>query len=404
MVAGVTGQGQHVFGDIRPSSDIVLNTEVSGETSQNQPVQPLPSPRPAGALAIDLADIISAPALATITKNNQMAFHAVGDTGGVHNPQAQLAVADRMGQDLGLPGAQAPAFFLHIGDVVYYDGQTDYYYEQFYYPYRHYNAPIFAIPGNHDGDMPDGTASPQSLAAFVRNFCAPTPIKTPESKDTLRTAMTQPYVYFRLDTPLATFVNLYTNCPGSGYVDATQKQWLADTLKAAPAGKALILSLHHPVFSEDGEHGSNGSLLQLIDDAVGTGRHPDLVLTGHVHNYQRFTRTLANGSQVPYIVAGCGGYYDLYPVGEYKFGQSSPSPVAKGLVRTAPDRTLVNYVDTAFGYLRFTVTPDQITGVFQPCFPATGITSYHPIDGPLDLTKPADSFSIDLKRHVVTNA
>ena len=401
VMASVSGVGGFVFGDVRPSSDIALNTAVTGETSESQVTQPLPVPRPTGDLAFDLADVISANAIKSIQQHQKMVFHTIGDTGGVDNPHPQLAMADRMVLDLALPHGNAPSFLLHLGDVVYFDGQAEYYYQQFYYPYRHYNAPIFAIPGNHDGDTPDGKKSAKSLQAFVENFCAKTPKKTSESKDTLRTAMTQPYVYFRLDTPLATFVNLYTNCPSSGYVDSQQRQWLATTLKNAPANKALILSLHHPVFSEDGEHGSNGTLLQLIDDAVGGGRHPDLVLTGHVHNYQRFTRTLPNGDEFPYIVAGGGGYYDLYPVGEYKFGQKTPSVVPRGLKRTDPDRTLVNYVDNYYGYLRVTVTPTKIEGSFQPCYPGTG-TSKYPMKGPvLSLDKSADDFTINLKKHTV---
>jgi len=403
VFANVAGTNGFVFADTRPSADIDLNTSVTGETSEAQTKQPLPTPRPGGTLAMDLADVLDAGDMKTITQSNQLVFHTVGDTGGVDYPQAQLAVADRMEQDLALAPADAPSFFLHLGDVVYFDGEVDYYYQQYYYPYRHYNAPIFAIPGNHDADMPNGKKSSQSLAAFMANFCAKKPgTKTSEAKDALRTAMTQPYCYFRLDTPLATFVNLYTNCVSSGYVDTQQQQWLASTLKAAPANKALILSLHHPVFSEDGEHGSNASLLKLIDDAVGTGRHPDMVLTGHVHNYQRFTRTMANGDEYPYIVAGCGGYYDLYPVGEYKFGQTKPTAVAKGLQRTDPDRTLVQYVDNYFGYLRFTVTPGKIVGSFQPCFAGQG-TSKYPMKPPiLPLNKSADDFSIDLKKHTVT--
>ncbi len=39
------------------------------------------------------------------------------------------------------------------------------------------------------------------------------------------------------------------------------------------------------------------------------GRWADIVLAGHVHDYQRFTRKVAsNGRQIPYLVAGAGGY------------------------------------------------------------------------------------------------
>src|SRR5580692_11505850 len=69
MIAGVSGIGGFVFGDVRPSSDMILNTDVSGETSQDQVKQPLPTPRPSGDLAIDLASVISADAINAIIKN-----------------------------------------------------------------------------------------------------------------------------------------------------------------------------------------------------------------------------------------------------------------------------------------------------------------------------------------------
>jgi hypothetical protein len=47
--------------------------------------------------------------------------------------------------------ADVPSFFYHLGDVVYYFGESQYYYDQFFEPYRNYPAPILGIPGNHDG-------------------------------------------------------------------------------------------------------------------------------------------------------------------------------------------------------------------------------------------------------------
>ena len=101
------------------------------------------------------------------------------------------------------------------------------------------------------------------------------------------------------------------------------------------------------------------------------------------------------------IVAGGGGYYDLYPVGEYKsLGRKTPSVVPRGLKRTNPDRTLVNYVDNYYGYLRVTVTPTKIEGSFQPCYPGIG-TSKHPMKGPvLSLDKSADDFNDKFEKNI----
>jgi hypothetical protein len=38
------------------------------------------------------------------------------------------------------------------------------------------------------------------------------------------------------------------------------------------------------------------------------------VFTGHAHNYQRFARRLG-GRQVPYLVAGSGGFHERHGVG-----------------------------------------------------------------------------------------
>ena len=54
-------------------------------------------------------------------------------------------------------------------------------------------------------------------------------------------------------------------------------------------------------------------MLDLLDNGFEkTGVIPDAIFTGHVHNYQRFTRTHSTGKKVPYIVAGAGGYWHLH--------------------------------------------------------------------------------------------
>src|SRR5271157_6466398 len=98
---------------------------------------------------MSLADVLPSSALKPYS--DFLTFHMAGDTGGIKNAANQFLVADKMTEDFSHPDADArPAFFYHLGDVVYYFGQDKYYYDQFYDPYRDYPAPIFAIPGNHD--------------------------------------------------------------------------------------------------------------------------------------------------------------------------------------------------------------------------------------------------------------
>ena len=87
------------------------------------------------------------------------------------DPHPQIDVAAALTFDL--TAEPRPAFLYHLGDVVYFNGDESQYGPQLYEPYAHYPVPIFAIPGNHDGDNSDDLSVP-SLSAFVLNFCSPT--------------------------------------------------------------------------------------------------------------------------------------------------------------------------------------------------------------------------------------
>jgi hypothetical protein len=99
----------------------------------------------------------------------------------------------------------SPAFFFHLGDVVYSFGEAMYYYDQFYEPYRNYPAPIFALAGNHDGMVAPG-ATTKPLAAFLENFCAEKVVHTPEAGGLDRTAMIQPGVYYTFEATLVRII------------------------------------------------------------------------------------------------------------------------------------------------------------------------------------------------------
>jgi acid phosphatase type 7 len=247
--------------------------------------------------------------------DKKMVFHICGDTGGVKNPAAQQLVASAMETDATNNTADGEAaFFYHLGDVVYYNGETSEYFPQFYLPYEHYPLPIVGIPGNHDGDplMTPDTPQPfePSLSAWKRNFCSEDGGITIEAGDTPRHAMKQPNPFWTLATPKANFIGLYTNVPEGGAVKDDQKAWLASELKhaARDRAKALFVCLHHPIFSADAHHGGSPAMKDLLDAAMQeSGAQPDIVFAAHVHNYQRFTRKLG-GQEFTYVVAGAGGY------------------------------------------------------------------------------------------------
>ena len=321
--------------------------------------EPVPKPAP-GALSVPLS-LFDPKASKAAEAANKLVFHCVGDTGGIHGTATQDAIAVAMEEQLnGAPDGAKPAFFYHLGDVIYFNGQSTLYQSQFYEPYQYYHALIFAIPGNHDGDtqvqkgdLPD---SEPSLFGFMKNFCD----TAPENVTPYRMSMTQPYVYWTLDAPFVTIIGLYSNVEGSldARGRADQQQFLENQMKSASKDKKLLIAVHHPPFSLDSAHGGCPDILNALDRAISTsGRTPDAVLSGHVHNYQRFSREL-DGRKIPYIVAGAGGYADdarsMHQLQKALNGKPAPIPT------TMKDVTLESYQDTQPGFLRITAEPQEI--------------------------------------------
>lgn len=356
---------------------------------------------------ISLGDVIGATVVQQIQSAGQIVFHAAGDTGGVKEPSHQFAVGDAMAADIARKDYQGgrPALFFHLGDVVYYFGQERYYYDQFYDPYRDYAAPIFAVPGNHDGVLFKSEPVPYSLASFVDNFCSKAPTNDPAAKGFARTTMTQPGVYFTLNAPFLKIIGLYSNTGetvgvlSGGAAGTAQLAFLESQLQAAAAQRAqkgaapfaLIIAVHHPPFTISSGHFPSPDMLAQIDSACGAAKvWPDLVLSGHAHLYERYTRVMkADGRQIAYVVAGNGGYLNLSNPRTGKNGVN-PQPGIPGNDGKGNRLTLDVYNNTQYGFVRLTVSPTSILCESLGVNETTRATSS------------MDSFTVDLTKHVVS--
>jgi hypothetical protein len=349
-----------------------------------------------------LSDFLPKSVLTAINGAKKITFHATGDTGAakVNARQTvatalshQAAVADAMAREVQTGGAAAPAFFFHLGDVIYNFGEGQYYYDQFYEPYRDYDRPIFAIPGNHDGMVfGQGSTAPQvpTLDAFLTNFCSPIPGPSPDGGGLIRSVVMQPGVYFTLDAPFVSIIGIYSNVlDGPGVISSQnghfplvndQLDFLASELvRLKPlrqsGERAVILAVHHPPLSADVKHGGSTGEMQDIDSACKKANFwPDAVLSGHAHLYQRFTRVHANGKQAPYVVCGAGGFAATPPR-----GGPLAAPIKSG------DHTLEIAPIIEFGYLTVTTDAKTLTITFNSVAPG----------GPV---LPKDSVTLDLQK------
>lgn len=332
-------------------------------------IQPLPAGTPDRATAADVGIRPSAP----------ISFLVIGDHGGVKDPNPQQLVVNAMAATSKSP-ATAPAFVYTVGDVVYFNGDASEYAPQFYEPYAHIVAPFVGIPGNHDGDTTDDPSRPP-LDTFMANFCASSPGRPPaDPQDEYgRDTQTQPWCDWTLADPGLPFtiIGLYSNVPSGGHLDPSQTAWLVTELQAAATDRPLIVSLHHPPYSIDAHHGGSARMGAALDAAFESAKRcPDLVLSGHVHDYQRFTRSFW-GKQITYVVIGNSGYHNLHQLAPGATpGQTIPG-ADPSVVYEAGD-------DQNFGFLSCNATAGELSFEYVQV-PKNGSTP-----------KPADSFTVQV--------
>ncbi|MGO3164397.1 MAG: metallophosphoesterase family protein [Sphingobacteriaceae bacterium] len=351
----------------------------------------LPSPTGSFPYHLNLEKIIGT---AVGKLQDRMAFHMVGDTGSVRHSEFQQTVARTLAAQLADKTEISPAFLYHLGDIVYNFGEAEEYPAQFLSPYNRYDAPIFAIPGNHDGDInPTALNQYESLDAFMQVFCDTKPRRVNFGGSDGRMSMVQPNPYWTLETPLARFIGLYANVTKHGIIDAEQQEWFIEELRTAgTAGnqQAIIVCLHHAPYSADTNHGSSLAMIDFLQHAYSqAGVTPDLVCSGHVHSYQRFQQTLSDGTTIPYIVAGAGGYADLHRVADLD------DPSVQALQGDGKTVKLVNYCDDCFGFMKMEIqrTPTGLKIIGQ----------YYTLTAPTDShARLFDHFEIPLKRSTLS--
>jgi hypothetical protein len=349
-------------------------------------------------LVLDLSQVVDATEVAAIKSAKKIVFHTTGDGGGVRDGAAQeTVVAEAMEEDFSSNKANSPAFFYHLGDVVYYNGEPENYVVQYFKPYQFYPAPILAIAGNHDSSVSTST-SPGDLDQFRKVFCDTAPHVLVPDFD--RTSVTEPYLYFTLEAPFVKIIGLYSNNgEGPGVLDpkgddnpngdTRQLDFLeAEFKRAAKAqatdSRAVLVAVHHPLFSISKDHGASPKMLQQVDALMeSTGFIPDAFLSGHVHGFELFIREY-KGHEIPYIICGTAGYNDdAHVKDQYRL----PADFGNGF-------SLTQFFDFQYGYMRVTVD-SQYLG-FEYVGVPKDVTSSTP------QTRVLESFNIDLSKHTVS--
>ena len=351
-----------------------------------------------------------------ILSSGKMSFAMVGCSGDPNDGANTQAVAAAILADPDL------SFFYHLGDIIYTISGSDaegggpvkkyshtLWDNQFFGPYAKFPKKIFAIAGNHDGKYTEKIAA---LHDFFRFFCADK--VEPPTGPKKRRQMTQPYIYWSLDTPYAYFIGLYSNIANGGildkpsdftianFTDGPQYKWLVKELTAVAARnktagnqrKAVLLTVHYPPYSGAanftvrGDQSKGGPatkgkkraqpnnynvpyLAQALQEAFkDSNQRPDVIFSAHAHLFERLDYKFADKTVMPCLIAGCGGHSPLEELFKACDGTkpkkkdmpATPFPAVTPWKYQFPkgDKAEVKYYDDAhrggsFGYLKVTI-------------------------------------------------
>ena len=347
-----------------------------------------------------------------IRESGKMSFAVVGCSGDPLNGANTKAVAAAISADKDL------SFFYHLGDMIYSISGSDteggepvkpyshsLWDDQLFGPFADFPKKIFAIAGNHDGKY---KTKIQALRDFCRFFCADS--VEPPTGSRHRRKMMQPYIYWRLDTPYAYIIGLYSNIANGGILDdpsqyttanfkeGPQYKWLVKQLRATrnkTAGsqrKAVLLTVHYPPYSgatnfnvrgdpSEGGPAAKGkrpaqpnnynapylavALQQAFKDSK---QRPDAIFSAHAHLYQRLNYKFDDDTIMPCLVVGCGGHSPLEKLFQGCNGIPQKKPSKRHFAAVKPgtfefpkgDSAKVKFFDDEkrigrFGYLKVTL-------------------------------------------------
>jgi hypothetical protein len=243
-------------------------------------------------------------------------FLLLGDTG--EGDASQYAVVPGL-----LKVGEDTSFAVIASDVLYPAGSGNEYGDKFFRPYKDYDAPIYAVPGNHD--WYDG------LGGFMRVFCDAPPLKPkPKPMSGLRGLLwrkpdtideqgladarklrsrpeqqaVQPGPYWVIDTPSLLVVGVDTGI--RGMIDAQQAGWLRRT-SLDPRPKILVTG--KPIYTRNDYKPSPLEGGGTVDDVIRDPAHRYVAaIGGDVHNYQRYPVRVGD-RVIQYIVSGGGGAF-----------------------------------------------------------------------------------------------
>ena len=254
-----------------------------------------------------------------VSAEGDFSFVVIGDTG--EGDPSQMALRDQI---IAAGRREQVKFLVLSSDVIYPDGKMKDYETNFYLPFKGFEKPIYAIPGNHDWfDANEGfnanflerEAAILSLRARLEEDVKKV-ITTDErfSEITVEAARLREYYRIKNGLQRAPFFEMHT----SGFsliavdtgilrrVDEKQKAWLDAALARAGANFKLVI-LGHPFYAAGKYQGAGEPDFNEIHETLQRAG-VDAAMAGDTHDFE-FYKVNSGSKEMFHFVNGGGGAY-----------------------------------------------------------------------------------------------
>ena len=260
-----------------------------------------------------------------VSEAGDFSFVVIGDTG--EGDPSQMVLHDQL---IAAGRREAVKFLVLSSDVVYPDGKMKDYEKNFYLPFKGFEKPVYAIPGNHDWfDANEGfnanflTAETAQLALRSRlaEDLNTEAITTDQRFDEITTEAKRLREYYRVRNGLqrAPFFEMHTNgfsliAVDTGIlrrVDAKQKAWLEAALSRAGNNFKMVV-LGHPFYAAGVYQGQNAPALNELYETL-QRFEVDAAMAGDTHDFEfyraKYATQAGQEKEMLHFVNGGGGAY-----------------------------------------------------------------------------------------------
>jgi hypothetical protein len=259
-----------------------------------------------------------------VTNDGDFSFIVIGDTG--EGDPSQMSLRDQ----LIAAGKREPVKFLVLSsDVIYPDGKMKDYETNFYLPFKGFDKPIYAIPGNHDwfdadegfnANFLDAESADLALRARLAADLQTKVISTDQRfAEIIKEAKRlreyygvqnglQRGPYFEMHTHGFSLIAVDTGILRT--IDAKQEAWLAQALTRA-GGNFKMVVIGHPFYVNGAYQGAHDEPFNKIHETLKRFA-VDVAMAGDTHDFEFYKENYSDGGaerQMLNFVNGGGGAY-----------------------------------------------------------------------------------------------